>query len=113
MCIRDRAVELAAAGESGYMVTIRRTSDRPYRAEYGKIPLVEVAGKDRPFPEHWISETKTDVTDDFVRYARPLLGEDRVSVPVVGGRLRFARLKMVFAPKKLPDYVPAAWRDDA
>jgi len=108
-----KAVELAAAGESGYMVTIRRTSDRPYRAEYGKIPLVEVAGKDRPFPEHWISETKTDVTDDFVRYARPLLGEDRVSVPVVGGRLRFARLKMVFAPKKLPDYVPAAWRDDA
>ncbi|RLE28958.1 6-phosphofructokinase, partial [Candidatus Acetothermia bacterium] len=45
-----KAVELAAAGESGYIVTIRRTSDRPYRAEYGKIPLVEVAGKDRPFP---------------------------------------------------------------
>ncbi len=105
-----KAVELAAAGESGYMVTIRRASDRPYRAEYGKIPLVEVAGKDRPFPERWISETKTDVTDDFVRYARPLLGEDRVSVPVVGGRLRFARLKMVFAPKKLPNYVPAAYR---
>ncbi len=105
-----RAVELAVAGESGYMVTIRRASDRPYRAEYGKIPLLEVAGKNRPFPERWISETKTDVTDDFVRYARPLLGEDQVSVPVVGGRLRFARLKMVFASKKLPDYVPAAYR---
>ena len=105
-----KAVELAAAGESGHMVTIRRAQGNVYRAEYGAIPLREVAGKDRPFPERWISETKTDVTDDFVRYAAPLLGEDRVSVPVVGGRLRFARLKMVFAPKRLPDYVPAAYR---
>jgi len=104
------AVELAAAGKSGYMVAIRRAADTPYRAEYGVIPLAEVAGKDRPFPEKWISETKTDVTDDFVRYARPLLGEDQVSVPVVGGRLRFARLKMVFAPKRLPEYIPAAYR---
>ncbi|HIQ00191.1 TPA: diphosphate--fructose-6-phosphate 1-phosphotransferase [Candidatus Bipolaricaulota bacterium] len=105
-----KAVELAAAGESGHMVTIRRAQGNVYRAEYGAIPLEEVAGKDRPFPERWISETKTDVTDDFVRYAAPLLGEDRVSVPVVGGRLRFARLRMVFAPKRLPDYVPAAYR---
>ena len=105
-----KAVELAAAGESGYMVTIRRTAGDVYRAEYGAILLVEVAGKDRPFPEKWISETKTDVTDEFLAYARPLLGEDQVSVPIVGGRLRFARLKMIFAPKKLPDYVPAAYR---
>ena len=105
-----KAVELAAAGESGYMVTIHRATGDVYRAEYGAIPLVEVAGKDRPFPKNWISETKTDVTDEFLAYARPLLGEDRVSVPIVGGRLRFARLKMIFAPKKLPDYVPAAYR---
>ena len=105
-----KAVELAASGESGYMVTIRRAKGKFYRAEYGAIPLGEVAGKDRPFPEKWISETKTDVTDEFLAYARPLLGEDQVSVPIVGGRLRFARLKMIFAPKKLPDYVPAAYR---
>jgi 6-phosphofructokinase 1 len=105
-----KAVRLAAAGESGYMVTIRRAEGDVYRAEYGEIPLEEVAGKDRPFPVQWISETKTDVTDDFVRYAAPLLGEDRVSVPIVRGRLRFARLRKIFAPKMLPDYVPAAWR---
>ena len=104
------AVELAAAGESGYMVTIRRAQCTPYRAEYGKIPLEEVAGKDRPFPEMWISDTKTDVTDKFVYYTRPLLGEDQVSVSLVGGRLRFARLKEIFAPKRLPKYVPAAYR---
>jgi 6-phosphofructokinase 1 len=105
-----KAVELAAAGESGLMVTIRRAKGEVYRAEYGAIPLGEVAGKDRPFPGKWISENKADVTDDFVRYAEPLLGEDPVSVPVVGGRLRFARLKKTFAPKRLPDYVPAAYR---
>lgn len=111
--VGTKAVELAAAGESGYMVTIRRASGAVYRPEYGKIPLSEVAGKDRPFPAHWISETKTDVSDEFLAYARPLLGEDRVSVPVVGGRLRFARLKRTFASQKLPPYVPAAYRKEA
>lgn len=112
-CVGVKAVELAAAGVSGHMVTIRRAQGDVYRPEYGTIPLEEVAGVDRPFPAEWIAETKTDVTDGFLRYAMPLLGEDQVSVPIVGGRLRFARLKPIFAPKKLPDYVPAAYRGDA
>jgi len=44
------------------------------------------------------------VTDDFIRYAKPLVGEDWASVPVVNGRQRFARFKPVFADKKLPAY---------
>ncbi len=105
------AVELTLQGVSGVMVTIRRANGPVYRPEYGTIPLSEVAGKDRPFPKNWIAPNKTDVTDDFVRYARPLLGEDLVSVPIVDGRLRFARLRPIFAEKKLPPYVPAAHRE--
>ncbi|MEN3010653.1 MAG: diphosphate--fructose-6-phosphate 1-phosphotransferase [Candidatus Bipolaricaulaceae bacterium] len=104
-------VELAAQGVSGVMVTIRRAEGPIYRPEYGTIPLSEVAGKDRPFPEAWISPSRVDVTDDFVSYARPLLGEDLVSVPLVAGRLRFARLRPIFAEKKLPPYVPVAQRE--
>lgn len=103
-------VELAAQGISGVMVTIGRAEGPVYRPEYGTIPLSEVAGKDRPFPKSWLAPSKTDVTDEFVRYARPLLGEDLVSVPIVAGRLRFAQLRPLFAEKKLPSYVPAAHR---
>ncbi|MCS7240400.1 MAG: tagaturonate epimerase family protein [Candidatus Bipolaricaulota bacterium] len=56
-------------------------------------------------------QSRVDVTDEFVRYAHPLLGEDLVSVPIVGGRLRFARLRPIFAEKKLPPYVPVAQRE--
>jgi 6-phosphofructokinase 1 len=46
------------------------------------------------------------VTDEFVRYARPLIGDDWVSIPIINGIQRFARLKLVFADTKLPGYKP-------
>ena len=52
----------------------------------------------------------TDVTDEFVRYARPLIGDDWPSLPLVDGRLRLARLQPLFAGQKLPQYVPQADR---
>ena len=48
--------------------------------------------------------------DDFVRYAQPLLGDDWPAVPLVGGRVRLARLEAIFAPQRLPKYVPQANR---
>ncbi|MBC7109043.1 MAG: diphosphate--fructose-6-phosphate 1-phosphotransferase [Methanomassiliicoccales archaeon] len=104
------AVELAVKGISRVMVTIRRAEESVYRPEFGTVALSEVAGKDRPFPRGWIASSQVDVTDEFIRYARPLLGEDLVSVPIVDGRLRFARLKPIFAEKLLPSYTPAAYR---
>jgi 6-phosphofructokinase 1 len=50
------------------------------------------------------------VTDDFVRYARPLIGDHWPTVPLVDGRQRFARLEKIFASRKLPSYVPQAYR---
>jgi 6-phosphofructokinase 1 len=105
------AVEVAAKGVSEVMITICRAEGPIYRAEYSTIPLSDVAGKERPFPRNWLAASKVDVTDDFVRYAYPLLGEDFVSVPLIAGRLRFARLRPIFAEKLLPSYVPAAYRE--
>ena len=52
-----------------------------------------------------------DVTDEFVRYARPLIGDDWVSVPLVDGLARFARINLdAVAAKKLPEYVPQTYR---
>lgn len=104
------AVRIAVEAGSGYMATIVRRPGPIYQVDYDKVPLKVVANSERRFPEEWIAPSRIDVTDDFIRYAEPLLGSDWVSVPLVGGRQRFARLKPIFAPKQLPPYVPAAYR---
>jgi 6-phosphofructokinase 1 len=105
-----KAAELAAAGESGFMSTILRNEDPDYSVRFDKVPLSEVANSERTFPIDWITADGTDVTDDFIKYATPLIGTDNVNVPVIDGRLRLAKLKPIFADQKLPKYVPQADR---
>lgn len=106
--VGQNAVAIAMEHGSGYMSTILRRPGAIYRVDFDKVPLDVVANSERKFPAHWIAPNRIDVTDDFVRYARPLIGEDWVSVPLVNGIQRFARLKPVFAEKVLPEYVPQA-----
>jgi ATP-dependent phosphofructokinase / diphosphate-dependent phosphofructokinase len=108
--VGQKAALLAAKGEHGYMATILRTDWDNYQVKYDKAPLAEVAEKDRKFPDHWITANGYDVTDDFLKYARPLIGDDMVTLPIIDGRVRFARLKPIFADQKLPKYVPQADR---
>jgi len=105
-----QAVFIAVEEGSGYMATILREPGPIYRVRYDKVPLEVVANSERAFPAAWIAPSRTDVTDDFVRYARPLIGDDWPSVPLVGGLQRFARFKPIFAEKRLPEYVPQAYR---
>ena len=51
-----------------------------------------------------------DVTDDFVRYARPLVGDDMITLPMIDGRQRMTRFKPIYAEQKLPKYIPQADR---
>jgi 6-phosphofructokinase 1 len=104
------AVHVALEDGSGYMATILREPDPIYRVRYDKVPLDLVANSERAFPPAWIAANRMDVTDDFVRYARPLIGEDWPSIPLVDGRQRFARLQPIFAEKRLPAYTPQAYR---
>ena len=69
-----------------------------------------MAASERNFPASWIAPSGYDVTDEFVRYARPLVGDDMVSLPLVDGRQRLARLQPIYADQKLPKYVPQADR---
>ena len=106
-----KATELAAAGASGFMATILRESGPQYRIRYDQVPLVEVANSERTFPAAWIAENGHDVTDDFVEYARPLVGEEMVRLPLEDGRQRLARFEPIFAEQKLDVYIPQADRD--
>ena len=108
--VGQEAVEIARSGENGWMSTILREPGRIYNVRYGKVPLEDVANSERTFPKHWLADSKIDVTDEFLDYATPLMGEDWPSIPVVNGRQRFTRFKPVFAEKKLPEYQLQALR---
>jgi len=104
------AALLAARGESGFMATILREPGAVYGVCYDRVPLEKVAASERSFPPNWIAANGCDVTDEFMSYARPLVGEDMISLPLVGGRQRLARLQPIFARQTLPKYVPQADR---
>ncbi len=70
-----RAVELSAEGISGVMVTIVRESDEPYKSTTGTVLLEEVAAKAKPMPDDFINEEGNFITDEFIKYAKPLIGE--------------------------------------
>ncbi|GAB4143034.1 MAG: 6-phosphofructokinase [Thermogutta sp.] len=69
-----RAVELAVEGVTGKMVSIRRTSDDPYRWTLDTAELSEVAVRAKPMPDEFIHPDGNFVTEAFLRYAGPLVG---------------------------------------
>lgn len=105
-----RAVEIAASGENGWMATILREPSTHYAVRYDRVPLAQVANSERHFPAHWIADSRIDVTDEFVAYARPLIGADWPSIPLIDGLQHFARLDHRFAAQTLPTYVPQNYR---
>jgi len=106
----QKAVLIAANEGSGFMSTILRQPGSIYNVNYEKVPLELVANSERNFPKAWLAQNRIDVTDDFIRYAQPLIGEHWPAIPLENGRQRFARLEMVFAEQKLPAYQPQAYR---
>jgi len=108
--VGQQAALIAQSGENGWMATILREPGTIYNVRYDKVPLEKVANSERMFPKEWISANGVDVTDEFVRYAKPLIGEDWASVPVINGRQRFTRFEPIFAEKKLPQYMLQALR---
>ncbi|OUU19882.1 MAG: 6-phosphofructokinase [Planctomycetia bacterium TMED53] len=68
------AVQAALDGHEGASLTLKRTSDDPYSIEYVPVPLQEVARKTKVMPTSWIADG-CDVTDDFLTYVKPLVGE--------------------------------------
>lgn len=69
------AVRLAVTGMSGYMVTIDRISDNPYRTKLGKTELSNVAIRAKSMPEDFINARGNYVTEKLINYMSPLIGD--------------------------------------
>jgi 6-phosphofructokinase 1 len=71
--VGEKALEYALDGISGFMVTINRLSNNPYKIEFGKVPLFEVANNTKYLPEEYISVDGYGVNENFIEYAKPLI----------------------------------------
>ncbi len=95
------AAKIALSGENGFMSTIIRNPDLPYKVNYDKILLDTVANSEREFPKKWIASNRVDVTDEFINWALPLIG---------GPLPKFAKFRKIYVPKKCEEYIPVEYR---
>ena len=68
------AVRYALEGATDRMVTLVRGDGDAYSYTTGLAPLAEVAGRVRTMPPSYLDPGNHSVTDEFLRYARPLVG---------------------------------------
>lgn len=77
------SVQAAAAGQSVCMCALERLSDDPYTTRTVTVDVASVANKVRTLPREWIAEDHMGVTEDFLRYVRPLVGELPEQLPAL------------------------------
>lgn len=92
------AVKAAVSGETDKMVCYARVEGDEYKCEYRLLPLELAANTERTIPAEWIINNETYVSDEFVKYALPLIQGD-AKAPLEDGLPRFAKLKKVLAKK--------------
>ncbi len=76
------AVKAALAGETGKMVGFDRVSEDPYLCGTALYDVREICNVEKVVPREWVNAEGTYVTEDFIRYARPLIqGEvDQITI---------------------------------
>lgn len=68
-----QAVIKAVDGETDKMIAFRRKPGETYEIEYVAEPLSSAANAEKQIPAEWITADGTNLTDDFVAYALPLI----------------------------------------
>ena len=69
------AVKTAVTGDVDGSIVIRRKPGKTYRVRYECVVLKKVARDAREMPARFINSAGNDVTQAFIDYARPLVGE--------------------------------------
>ena len=89
-----QAVKAAVNGETDKMVCYERQLGEAYKCEYRLLPLELAANTEKTVPLNWITNNGTYISDEYVKYALPLIQGD-CKAPLEDGLPRFAHLKKV------------------
>ena len=90
------AVKAAVNGETDKMVCYERAAGEAYACEYKLLPLELAANTEKTVPLEWITNNGTYISDEYVKYALPLIQGD-CKAPLEDGLPRFAKLKKILA----------------
>lgn len=82
-------VRAALAGETGKMVAFRRREGREYSLEYVTEDVDLICNKEKTVPLEWITGDGSDIGQEFIDYALPLI-QGEVEVPSENGLPLFA-----------------------
>lgn len=82
------AVERALSGDTGVMITFERADHAPYEMHLATADVNQICNEEKPVPSEWICREGSDVTDDFLAYATPLI-LGKVEVPEKDGLPNF------------------------
>ena len=85
-------VKAALNGASGKMVAFERLDGDDYQIDYVLKAVNVICNQEKCVPVTWITADGSDVTEDFIRYARPLI-QGEVTVPTEDGVPKFAYRK--------------------
>ena len=94
-----QAVKAAVAGETDKMVCYARKPGDKYVCEYKLLPLELAANTEKTVPVEWITNDGTGISDEFVKYALPLI-QGEPELVKEDGLPRFAKLKKVLVEKR-------------
>ena len=89
-----QAVKAAVNGETDKMVCYERQPGEAYKCEYRLLPLELAANTEKTVPLNWITNNGTYISDEYVKYALPLIQGD-CKAPLEDGLPRFAHVKKV------------------
>ena len=85
-------VKCALHGESGKMIAFVRADGEEYKLSYEAKDVNEICNREKGVPAGWITKDGSDVSDEFIRYAKPLI-QGEVQVPQQDGLPLFAYRK--------------------
>ena len=89
----------ACEGETDKMVIFERDmSDGTYKCNCVLMPLELAANTEKTVPLDWIVNDGTGISEEYVKYALPLIQGD-AKAPLEDGLPRFAELRKIFAQK--------------
>jgi 6-phosphofructokinase 1 len=71
-----KAVEAAIEGQTGKMVACERESNSPYTIKPILVPIEKVMMHEKSMPKEYIDAENYDVTQQFVEYCKPLIGDE-------------------------------------
>lgn len=78
------AAKAAFEGVTGQMVALKRISNSPYQCTTELHPISEVANLEKKVPLSWMNENHTQMTEEFLEYARPLIQAELTPLYIAG-----------------------------